>query len=143
VTDALLPLSVCVAIGLAWYAAMRARECAIAHAQRLCAEYGAQMLDQSVVLHGLRPLWRHGRPRLLRSYRFDLSYDGNDRHRASLTLAGDRLVNYSLPAREDPWSATDTPRTGPAAPPPKPRITTEIPSGGNVVPITQARKTLH
>ena len=140
-TDALLPLSVCVAIGLAWYAAMRARECAIAHAQRLCAEYGAQMLDQSVVLHGLRPLWRHGRPRLLRSYRFDLSYDGNDRHRASLTLAGDRLVNYSLPAREDPWA--DAPRSSPVAPLSEPRSATEIPSGGNVVSITQARKTLH
>ncbi|MGH8212527.1 MAG: DUF3301 domain-containing protein [Rhodanobacteraceae bacterium] len=142
-TDALLPLSVCVAIGLIWYAAMRVRERAIAHAQRLCTEYGAQMLDQSVVLHGLRPLWRNGRPRLLRSYRFDLSYDGNDRHRASLTLAGERLLNYSLPAREDPWAGADAPRTGSMSPPPPPRITAEIESSGNVVPITQARKTLH
>ncbi|HEY3520684.1 MAG TPA: DUF3301 domain-containing protein [Rhodanobacteraceae bacterium] len=142
-TDALLPLSVCVAIGLIWYAAMRARERAIAHAQRLCAEHGAQMLDQSVVLHGLHPLWRNGRPRLLRGYRFDLSYDGDDRHRASLTLAGDRLINYSLPARGDSWADTETPRAVSMAPPSKPRIITEIPGGGNVVPITHARKTLH
>jgi uncharacterized protein DUF3301 len=143
VTDALLPLSVCVAIGLVWYAAMRARERAIAHAQRLCVEYGAQMLDQSVVLHGLRPLWRNGKPRLLRSYRFDLSYDGNDRHRASLTLTGDRLLDYSLPAREEAWSDAGAPRTGSMAASPQSRIAADIPSGDNVVPITQARKTLH
>ena len=142
-TDALLPLSVCVAIGLIWYAAMRARERAIAHALRLCAEHGAQMLDQSVVLHGLRPLWRNGKPRLLRGYRFDLSYHGNDRHRASLTLMGNRLLNYSLPAREDSWADSKAPGTVSMTPPPQPRIVTEIPSGGNVVPITHARKTLH
>ncbi|HJU07093.1 MAG TPA: DUF3301 domain-containing protein [Rhodanobacteraceae bacterium] len=142
-TDALLPLSVCVAIGLIWYAAMRARERAIAHAQKLCAECGAQMLDQSVVLHGLRPLLRGGRPRLLRSYRFDLSYSGNDRHRASLTLAGERLINYSMPAREDSSVATHTPRTDPVRVPSAPSITGNIASGGNVVPITRARKTLH
>src|SRR5581483_11189276 len=143
VTDALLPLSVCVAIGLIWYAAMRARERAIAHAQKLCAQCGAQMLDQSVVLHGLRPLLRGGRPRLLRSYRFDLSYSGNDRHRASLTLAGERLINYSLPARDDSLMATHTPRTDPVRVSSAPSITGNIASGGNVVPITRGRRTLH
>ena len=142
-TDALLPLSVCVAIGLIWYAAMRARERAIAHAQRLCAEQGAQMLDQSVVLHGLRPLWRGGKPRLLRSYRFDLSYSGNDRHRASLTLAGDRLIDYSLPARDDSLANTQVPHTDSIRIPSPPRVIGGMASGGNVVPITRARKTLH
>jgi hypothetical protein len=143
VTDALLPLSVCVAIGLIWFAAMRARERAIAHAQKLCAECGAQMLDQSVVLHGLRPLLRGGRPRLLRSYRFDLSYSGNDRHRASLTLAGDRLLDYSLPARDDSLTAAHTPRADSIRVPSTPGIIGDIAGGGNVVPITRARKTLH
>ncbi len=142
-TDALLPLSLCVAIGLVWYAAMRARERAIAHAQRLCAAHGAQMLDQSVMLHAVRPLLRGGKPRLLRSYRFDLSYAGNDRHRASLTLAGDRLIHYSLPVRDDPLAATPAPPGAPSRASPAPGATGDIADGGNVVPITRARRTLH
>lgn len=141
--QALLPLSICTAAGLLWYAAMRARELAIGHASRLCAEHGAQMLDQSVALHGLKPLWRGGPPRLARSYRFELSYDGDDRHRASLTLIGDRLVDYSLPARADPFAPVPPPaplpRTAPSAPPSAPIAS----SGGNVVPITRGRRTLH
>ena len=140
-TDALLPLSFCVAIGLVWYAAMRARERAIGHAQRLCNEHGAQMLDQSVVLHALRPLLRDGRLRLLRSYRFDLSYSGNDRHRGSLTLVGDRLLNYSLPARIDP-AVPPASRDDSIRPVPPPQISTDG-IGGNVVPITRGRRTLH
>src|SRR5579883_1700155 len=142
--DALLPLTTCVLIGLLWYASMRARERAIAHAQRLCNRYGAQILDQSVVLHGLRPLWRGGRPRLLRSYRFDLSYAGNDRHRASLMLAGDRLVDYSLPAREEPLvepARGDALKIAPA--PRESGVDMTIVQGDNVVPITRGRRTLH
>jgi hypothetical protein len=141
--EALLPLSICVAAGLLWYAAMRARELAILHAGRLCAQHGAQMLDQSVALHALRPIWRGGPPRLERRYRFELSYDGDDRHRASLTLIGDRLVDFSLPAREDPFAPVDP---VPASPNPAPPVRMSGPpavSGNNVVPITRARRTLH
>jgi len=141
--QALLPLSICAAAGLLWYAAMRSRELAILHAGRLCAEYGAQMLDQSVALHSLRPLWRGGPPRLARSYRFELSYDGDDRHRASLTLIGDRLVDFSLPARENESTPQPSHRT--ASPPAsvEPMPMPVLPTGGNVVPITRGRKTLH
>ena len=142
--DALLPLAICVLIGLLWHSAMRARERAIVQAQRLCEQCGAQMLDQSVVLHGLRPLWRGGRPRLLRSYRFDLSYAGNDRHRGSLTLAGDRLIDYSLPAREEPLASVEATRGDSVRLPSVPRHTGDIAIGvGNVVPITRGRRTLH
>lgn len=141
--EALLPLSICVAAGLLWYAAMRARELAILHAGRLCARHGAQMLDQSVALHSVRPIWRRGPPRLARSYRFELSYDGDDRHRASLTLVGNRLVNFSLPARDDPFAPPDSPPP-PARPEPRvPAPAPEAPRAGNVVPITRGRRTLH
>ncbi|HXS74115.1 MAG TPA: DUF3301 domain-containing protein [Rhodanobacteraceae bacterium] len=141
--EALLPLSICVAIGLLWYAAMRARELAIAQAGRLCARYGAQMLDQSVALHRLRPLLRGGRPRLARSYRFELSYAGDDRHRASLTMVGDRLVDYSVPTRDEyltspPIAAVRRPADFTPGQPPIPAT-----GEGNVVPITRARRTLH
>jgi hypothetical protein len=140
--EALLPLSICVAAGLLWYAAMRARELATRHAGRLCAAHGAQMLDQSVALHSLRPIWRGGPPRLERSYRFEVSYDGDDRHRASLTLVGDRLVDFSLPAREDPFAPVDP---VPASPNPARSVRMPGPtaSGNNVVPITKGHRTLH
>ena len=99
------------------------------------------MLDQSVVLHALRPLLRDGRLRLLRSYRFDLSYSGNDRHRGNLTLVGDRLLNYSLPARIDP-PITPGPRHDSIPPVPTPQVSGDG-VGGNVVPITRGRRTLH
>ncbi|MEO6968256.1 MAG: DUF3301 domain-containing protein [Rhodanobacteraceae bacterium] len=131
--DALLPLAVCIAIGLLWYDAMTARELALAHARRLCAEHGAQMLDQGVALQRLRPLWRGGRPRLARGYRFELSYDGGDRHRGSLTLIGKRLTDWSLPSGEQPSLITPTSE-------PLPRLSG---ADGNVVPIARARRTLH
>ena len=137
-TDALLPLAICVAIGLLWYDALRARELAIAHALRLCARHGAQLLDQSVALHRLQPLWRD-RPQLARSYRFELSYAGNDRHRASLTLVGERLIDYSLPAREDE-TLTATPQAVAAA---IQKIGGDVGAPGKVVSIKQGRRTLH
>lgn len=131
--DALLPLAACIVIGLLWYDAMTARELALAHARRLCAEHGAQLLDQGVALQRLRPLWRGGRPRLARGYRFELSYDGGDRHRGSLTLIDKRLADWSLPSCEPSSAIT-------AAGAPVPRLSG---AGGNVVPITRAPRTLH
>lgn len=140
--DALLPLSICIIAGLLWHAAMRARELAVLHAGELCARHGAQMLDQSVALHNVRALWRGGPPRLARSYRFELSYDGDDRHRASLTMIGNRLVDYSLPTRDDPFAAAAPLSSPPPLEPPRqPRGPTF--SDGNVIPITRGRKTLH
>lgn len=134
--DALLPLIVCIAAGLLWYDALRARELAIAHARRLCTEHGAQMLDQGVALHRLRLRWR-GKPHLERGYRFEVSYAGNDRHRASLTLIGDRLVDYSLPTTDEIVLGANT------ATLPSSRAPLPADSSGNVVPITRARRTLH
>lgn len=131
--DALLPLAVCIVIGLLWYDAMTARELALGHARRLCAEHGAQMLDQGVALQRLRPMWRGGRPRLARGYRFELSYDGGDRHRGSLTLVGKRLADWSLPSGEQSLSIT-------SADAPTPRLSD---AGDNVVPIERAQRTLH
>ncbi len=135
--DALLPLAICTVIGLLWYDAMTARELALAHARRLCAEHGAQMLDQGVALQRLRPMWRGGRPRLARGYRFELSYDGSDRHRASLILVGKRLADWSLPSQEGPLAVAS------AVAPASSRPTEAIGASGNVVPITDARRTLH
>lgn len=142
-TDALLPLSICIALGLLWHTALRARERAIAYARRLCARHGAQMLDQSVALQALRPLLRDGRLRLVRRYGFELSYAGHDRHAAQMTLVGDRLLNYSLPLREGfvPEAIASPVKT--SKPPPLPPASGQIAIGDNVIPIERGRRTLH
>lgn len=143
-TDALLPLSICVALGLLWHAALRARERAIAYARRLCAGHGAQMLDQSVALQALRPLLRDGRLRLVRRYGFELSYAGDDRHAAQLTLVGGRLLNYSLPLREGSVPEVTVPPAMALGPVPlRPTPAGDIAIGGNVIPIERGRRTLH
>lgn len=84
----------------AWMDVLKAREQAIRHGRLLCREAGVQMLDQSVALHRLRIARRDGLPTFVRRYRFEVSLDGSDRHRAHLDLAGHRLEAWSLPLRE-------------------------------------------
>ena len=61
---------------------------------------GVQWLDQSVHASGLR-LCRNedGRLGFERTFRFEYSEDGVDRHVGQLVLRGDRLVAFSGPAR--------------------------------------------
>lgn len=90
-----------IALGLlavAWQNALAARERARLASQRLCAEAGVQLLDQTVALRRLA-LARGGDGRLVlrRWFSFELSTDGVDRHRGSLRLLGDAVEEYSLP----------------------------------------------
>lgn len=93
------------ALGYAWWNASRA---AAEQAERLgrqaCQAAGVQWLDQTVHVTDLR-LCRHdnGWLGLERTFRFDYSLNGDDRHSGRLTLRGDRLVTFSgpvLPSRE-------------------------------------------
>lgn len=65
-----------------------------------CAAAGVQWLDQAVHATGLRLRRRDdGWLGLERSFRFEYSEDGSDRHVGQLVLLGDRLVGFSGPAR--------------------------------------------
>ena len=65
-----------------------------------CKAAGVQWLDQAVHATGIR-LRRHdnGWLGLERSFRFDYSEDGQDRHIGRLVLFGDKLVGFSGPTR--------------------------------------------
>lgn len=79
--------------------ALHARERACALSLALCRQSGVQLLDQTVALRRLRLIRQpEGRLGLRRIYSFELSTDGKDRHRGSLSLVGDRLESFSLPA---------------------------------------------
>lgn len=133
-----LPLLAVAAIAAWWYHVLRLRERVIAHARQLCEQHGVQLLDDSVGLHRLRAKWRAGALHVTREYRFETSCGGNDRRAASITLHGDRIVGASMPAcaPPDPDATIDpavfTLTSTPAAA-----------NGGNVVPFTRTRRTLH
>jgi hypothetical protein len=82
----------------AWQNALRARDQARALGHELCARSGVQLLDQSVSLSGLRLVRNdEGNLRLHRSYAFEVSVDGHDRHRGGLQMLDGRLLSWSLP----------------------------------------------
>ena len=63
-------------------------------ARECCRQNGLQLLDGTVALRGLS-LLPH-RMRIARTYRFEYSLDGTDRHVGHLTLAGDETVTLRI-----------------------------------------------
>jgi hypothetical protein len=95
----LLILMIVGAMGFAFWSASRAAaERAIRLGGEACRAAGVQLIDHTVHATGLR--LRRGENGWLgfeRSFRFEYSYDGTDRHIARLVLHGDRLVSFSGP----------------------------------------------
>src|SRR5690606_4980184 len=82
-----------------WNAARAASEHAIEIGQSACRAAGVQLLDQTVHAVGLRLRRRDdGRMGLERSFRFEYSHDGMDRHRGRMVFHGTRLVSFTGPA---------------------------------------------
>jgi hypothetical protein len=101
-----------VAVGL-WLDALAARELAGHYSRRLCEESGLQWLDQSIVLQKIGLMRVDGRLALSRNYRFEVSFDGTDRHRASISLHGRRVASYTMPVREGLRTDPDSERSFP------------------------------
>ena len=97
------PLLLMIAVALAYFAFTSARDAAELAARigrDACRAAGVQWLDQAVHATGLR-LRRHanGWLGLERSFRFEYSEDGHDRHVGKLVLFGGKLVGFSGPTR--------------------------------------------
>ncbi len=89
--------------GAALYAFWNASRAAAEHAEALgrnaCRAADVQWLDQSVHATGLRVCrMPSGWLGFERSYRFDYSHDGIDRHSGRLVLRGDQLVSFTGPS---------------------------------------------
>ena len=83
-----------------WNASRAAAERAEVLGRDACAAADVQWLDQSVHANGLRLYRREdGWLGLERSFRFDYSEDGQDRHIGRIVLLGDKLVGFSGPSR--------------------------------------------
>lgn len=95
----LLILMIVGAIAFAlWNNARAAAERAETLGREACRAANVQWLDQSVHASGIRLRRGHnGRLGFERSFRFDYSRDGNDRHVGRLVLRGGELVSFAGP----------------------------------------------
>ena len=95
----LLVMMICAAIALAWWSSARdAAERAEDLGREACRAAGVQWLDQTVHASGLRlRRGQDGRLGFERSFRFEYSEDGSDRHIGRLVLRGGRLVAFVGP----------------------------------------------
>ena len=97
----LLLLMIGAAIAVTWWSAARdAAERAEDLGREACAAAGVQWLDQTVHAAGLRlRRGEDGRLGFERTFRFEYSEDGHDRHIGRLVLRGGRLVGFVGPVR--------------------------------------------
>jgi hypothetical protein len=97
----LILLMIAGAAAFAWWSAARAAaERAVLVGRSACQAAGVQLLDQTVHANGLRLRRRDdGRLGFERSFRFEYSEDGVERHVGRLVLRGDELVSFSGPTR--------------------------------------------
>jgi hypothetical protein len=87
------------AVAAWWNAARAAAERAEILGRDACAAADVQWLDQSVHGSGVRVYRREdGWLGLERSFRFDYSRDGVERHVGRMVLRGDRLVSFVGPS---------------------------------------------
>ncbi len=83
-----------------WNAARAAAERAILLGKNACEAAGVIWLDQSVHASGLRVRRNQGgRLGFERTFRFDYSYDGIERHTGRMVLRGEQLVSFIGPVR--------------------------------------------
>jgi Protein of unknown function (DUF3301) len=82
-----------VALGWFWLDSLKAREAAVHAAREACESEGLLLLDDTVAIAGLKPVRdEEGRITLQRTYDFEYSDTGNDRHKGSVVLMGKRLI---------------------------------------------------
>ena len=98
-TPILLLITAAAAFGY-WNAARAAAEQATQLGRNACEAAGVIWLDQSVHADGIR-LRRNedGRLGFERTFRFEYSHDGDDRHAGRLVLRGGRLVSFIGPVK--------------------------------------------
>ena len=95
----ILPMIAGAAVFAWWNASRAAAERAEALGRDACAAADVQWLDQSVHAIGMRLYRREdGWLGLERTFRFDYSHDGVERHSGRLVLRGDRLVSFDGPS---------------------------------------------
>jgi hypothetical protein len=82
-----------------WLDSLKAREAGIVAARRACQREGVQLLDETVVGHGLRFARNdHGHVVLRRGFDFEYSVSGDDRYRGTVVIEGREVVLVDVSA---------------------------------------------
>ena len=99
----LLGLLLLVATGWLWLDSLKAREAAVAAAKAACVSEDLLLLDDTVAIARLR-LVRDGDGvmRIQRTYSFEYSDTGNDRHSGSVVMLGSRVLVINIRLRQGP-----------------------------------------
>ena len=88
-----------VALGWFWLDSLKAREAAMHGAREACDSEGLLLLDDTVAIAGLKLVRdEEGRITLQRTYDFEYSDTGNDRHKGSVVLVGKQVVLSNVAA---------------------------------------------
>ena len=97
----MLILMIVMTVGWAWWSSARAAaERAEELGRQACHAAGVQLLDQTVHASGLRVRrGEDGRLGFERSFRFEYSEAGDDRHVGRLVLRGGELVGFVGPVQ--------------------------------------------
>lgn len=86
-----------------WNSARAAAETASRISRQACQAADVQWLDQSVHAVALRPCrLPNGWLGFQRTFKFEYSRDGSDRHAGRIVLRGDELVQFTGPTRPAP-----------------------------------------
>lgn len=82
-----------------WLDSLKAREAGIVAARRACQREGVQLLDETVVGHGLR-FARNDRGHMVlrRGFDFEYSVSGDDRYRGTVVIEGREVVLVDVSA---------------------------------------------
>ena len=96
-TAVVVPLLVLLAVALAWWSNLRAREVAVRTGRRTCRARGVQFLDDTVAFRRYG-LWRDasGRRRLHRLYAFEFSAPEQERGHGWISMVGYRVTSVQL-----------------------------------------------
>ena len=99
----LFGLLLLVATGWLWLDSLKAREAAVAAAMAACVSEDLLLLDDTVAIARLR-LVRDGDGvmRIQRTYSFEYSDTGNDRHSGSVIMLGSRVLVINIRLRQGP-----------------------------------------
>jgi hypothetical protein len=101
--ESLFLLVVIGAVGWLWQDGAGAREVAIAAASTACQRETLQFLDDTVAQHGLRLVRNErGHLALQRSFSFEFSQTGDDRHPGLVIIRGRQIVLLQTGGRPKP-----------------------------------------
>ena len=90
-------LTLFVALAALWWQSDKVKSLALNHALLHCRKLNLQLLDQTMVLTGLKPVRNDsGSLSLRRRYQFEFTVNGETRHKGTMELLGNTVRSVAL-----------------------------------------------